>query len=196
MLPSACGDIDRAPTRAGQDVSAATGTPPNAHETVADCIVGRANAAIAGTGETAISVLRNHRPVSIAASGELYAGISAIQRDLADSPALRVLLQGSAVLSNDLRLERRWPEFTRRTTADTAVLSMLIVPLRRDRRVVAALSVHATKPLTFDEAAIQAAGCSLTAQVSAWPPRAIETERPTWRSRCATAATSAWRRAS
>jgi GAF domain-containing protein len=195
MLPSACGDIDRAPTRAGQDVSAATGTPPNAHETVADCIVGGANAAIAGTGETAISVLRNHRPVSIAASGELYAGISAIQRDLADSPALRVLLQGSAVLSNDLRLERRWPEFTRRTT-DTAVLSMLIVPLRRDQRVVAALSFHATNRSPSMRPRSRLHGCSLTAQASAWPPRAIETERPTWRSRCATAATSAWRRAS
>jgi hypothetical protein len=127
-----------------------------------DHVVQHAAVVIRCADDTTVGVLRNGHCETVAASGELHGDIDAIEHRLAESPGRDVLVHGATVHSEDLRNELRWPEFSQRATALTDVLSILALPLHRDRKVFAVLTFYGTKAHTFDAAAIEV-GCRLAA---------------------------------
>lgn len=63
----------------------------------------------------------------------------------------RDVLAGRVVASVDLRVEKRWPAFTRTALERTEVRSLLTVPAFADGRVVGALHLHAEVPDAFGD---------------------------------------------
>lgn len=92
---------------------------------------------------------------SVAATNELAERVDQIQFDLRSGPCVDAAVQETVYRTDDLRSDPRWPEFGRRASEETGVLSMLSYRLffEDDDDLAAALNLYSTKPDAFDDTA-------------------------------------------
>lgn len=100
----------------------------------------------AGTTGAGITLLdeRGERATS-AATDPVVERLDSAQYQLGEGPCLTAWHQGLTVRIEDLRQERRWPQWAAAVTA-TGVRSALSVPLVADADGLGALKVYATRP--------------------------------------------------
>jgi ANTAR domain/GAF domain len=123
--------------------------PAQALQALATLAVG----AVAGAEHAGITVLRRGKFETPAATGELALRVDAIQYELGTGPCVDAVLENHVYRSGDLSADPRWPEFGRRTVAETGVVSMLAFRLLlEDDDALAGLNFYATKPHAFDDA--------------------------------------------
>ena len=97
---------------------------------------------------------------SVAATSDLAEQVDQIQFDLRSGPCVDAAVQETIYRADDLRSDPRWPEFGRRASEETGVLSMLSYRLffEDDDDLAAALNVYSTQPDAFGDTAAQMAG--------------------------------------
>lgn len=104
----------------------------------------------------AITVTRggSQRPRTMASTGAVPELVDAIQYACGEGPCLDALDGDDVVAVADLSTDGRWPEFARRTVAQTPVRSMLGLRLFIEGRDRAAMNLYAEHANRFDELAI------------------------------------------
>jgi hypothetical protein len=92
---------------------------------------------------------------SVAATSELAERVDQIQFELRSGPCVDAAVQETIYRTDDLRSDPRWPEFGRRASEETGVLSMLSYRLffEDDDDLAAALNVYSTEAGAFDDTA-------------------------------------------
>ena len=117
-----------------------------AHESVAGSV---------GAGGTLIDA--QGRPTSTASTNALVEEVDRLQYDLGEGPCLSAWAGARPVRVDDLREERRWPEWSA-ASAPLGLLSCLSVPLlvpdatgASEQEPIGALKVYADRPHAFDE---------------------------------------------
>jgi len=134
-------------------VGAAIGSPSNVDQ-VLTTVTTTAADAIQGAEAAAVTIRRNGRFETVAATNTLPQRVDSIQYELTSGPCVDAVLQDTVFHSTDLRAETRWPDFARRAVAETGVLSMMSLRMYfEDSDLLAGLNVYATKPNAFDDLA-------------------------------------------
>ena len=123
--------------------------PPNSHPQRLVEIAARAVPHAAGCALTFAH--HGRRPRTLAASAELPRLVDVIQYETGEGPCLDALETHDLTLANDLTHDDRWPDFTRRSVAETPVRSMLSVRLRLSDDENAAMNFYAVEPGLFTE---------------------------------------------
>jgi hypothetical protein len=109
-------------------------------------------ASVAGAEHAGITVLRRGKFETPAATGELPLRVDAIQYELGTGPCVDAVLENHVYRSGNLGTDSRWPEFGRRTVAETGVVSMLAFRLLlEDDDSLAGLNFYASRPNAFAE---------------------------------------------
>ncbi len=99
-----------------------------------------------------ITLIRGDRPpLALASTDELPRQVDALQYAVAEGPCLEASEGHDVVLSNDLRVDGRWPRFTGRCVAEFGVRSMLCVRLVLSKDDRAALNFYAEDVGAFDD---------------------------------------------
>lgn len=109
---------------------------------------------VPGAEAAGITLNREGKLVTVAATSELVERTDAIQYQLGSGPCVDAVLEDSVYCPVDLRTDGRWPEFGRRVAGETGVLSMLSFRLflEADRDgVIAGLNLYSTQPAAFDD---------------------------------------------
>jgi len=118
---------------------------------------------VAGAEHAGITVLRRGRFDTPAATGELPRRVDAIQYSLGSGPCVDAVLDNHVYRTGDLGSDERWPEFGRRTVAETGVVSMLAFRLLlEDDDALAGLNFYSTQPHAFDESTMLSGGVFAT----------------------------------
>lgn len=90
---------------------------------------------------------------TVGATGEVALRVDAIQYELRSGPCVDAVLERTLFRTDDLEDETRWPEFSRRTVAETGVRSMLAFRMFfESSALIAGLNLYSTKPHAFDHA--------------------------------------------
>jgi ANTAR domain-containing protein/GAF domain-containing protein len=109
---------------------------------------------VPGADAAGITLNRNGKLTTVAATSTLAERTDAIQYELGSGPCVDAVLDDVIYQPRDLRTDNRWPEFSRRVAAETGVLSMLSFRLflEADRDgLIAGLNLYATRPDAFDD---------------------------------------------
>jgi hypothetical protein len=110
--------------------------------------------AIDGAEGAAVTIGRNQKFETVAATSDLPLQVDKIQYDLMSGPCVDAVLEHTIFHSNDLREDQRWPEFAARAVAETGVLSMMSFRMFfEEGDLVAGLNIYATKTDVFDDLA-------------------------------------------
>jgi GAF domain-containing protein len=123
------------------------------HETL-DALSQLAVDQVPGAEYAGITVGRNGKMATVAATDEIVNRTDAIQYELRSGPCVDAIVDDAVYKPADLRSDTRWPEFGRRAAADTGILSMLSFRLYLEEntdRTIAGLNMYATTPNAFDE---------------------------------------------
>jgi GAF domain-containing protein len=104
---------------------------------------------VPGTRWAGITLLDNGRMSTPAQSGDMPSAIDELQHRLRQGPCVQSSKDQITVVSNDLRVETRWPEFAGRAV-ELGVLAMLSVQLFVESRSFGALNLYSDKPNVFD----------------------------------------------
>ena len=109
---------------------------------------------VPGAEFAGITTFRDGRLDTVAPTDEIVTRVDAIQYELRDGPCVDAVLEESIFRVGDLRHDRRWPEFGRRTADEVGINSMLAIRLYvEDFDFLAGLNVYAHAEDAFDEAA-------------------------------------------
>jgi hypothetical protein len=129
------------------------GTTRSADEALS-VVTAAAVEAIDGAEAAAVTIGRNQKFETVAATSELPLLVDKIQYALMSGPCVDAVLEHTIFHSNDLRGDQRWPEFAARAVAETGVLSMMSFRMFfEDGDLVAGLNIYATDTDTFDDLA-------------------------------------------
>jgi hypothetical protein len=110
--------------------------------------------AIDGAEAAAVTIGRNQKFETVAATSDLPLQVDKIQYDLMSGPCVDAVLEHTIFHSNDLRDDQRWPEFAARAIAETGVLSMMSFRMFfEEGDLVAGLNVYSTDTDAFDDLA-------------------------------------------
>ncbi len=110
--------------------------------------------AIEGAEAAAVTLRRNGKFDTVAATSDLPLQVDRIQYELNSGPCVDAVLRNAVFHSNDLRSETRWPNFARRAVEETGVLSMMSFRMFfEEGDWLAGLNVYAIKPSAFDDLA-------------------------------------------
>ena len=99
-----------------------------------------------------ITIGRNNRFETIAATDDLAMRVDRIQYDLDSGPCVDAVKRQTVFRVADLGMDFRWPEFGPRAVDETGVRSMLAfrMYLEESPRLMAGLNLYSTKPDAFD----------------------------------------------
>jgi GAF domain-containing protein len=100
------------------------------------------------TASCGVTVRRDSRPVTAAASDDLAAQVDEVQYSEGEGPCLDALHIGKVVTVTDLAVEERWPGYRPRAM-DHGVRSSLSLPLTADGDVRGALNLYSPAPAAF-----------------------------------------------
>lgn len=116
-------------------------------------IVQGASAIITSAECAAVVILAGPRQLAArAAHGDLPAPLMDLQNLFGEGPCLQAVQQSSQVVVPDLATEPRWPRFTS-AAVQVGAASMLCTPLTADGATYGSLTLIATRPGAFDDAA-------------------------------------------
>ena len=115
-------------------------------------IVQEAASAIPTAAAAGLTLVQGiERPRSVAVTDPLVEQVDAIQYDTGEGPCLEAIAENDIAASNDLSLDDRWPEFSRRAVAETPVRSMFGVRIFLGADDRGALNFYATETDAFSE---------------------------------------------
>jgi putative methionine-R-sulfoxide reductase with GAF domain len=95
-----------------------------------------------------ITVVRHRKPAVAAASDQRARSLDELQNAFDDGPCLTALRQHETVLVRDVRLDRRWPDYTG-DARDQGIGAILAVPLDLPGEDQAVVNLYAEKPDSF-----------------------------------------------
>lgn len=88
---------------------------------------------------------------TVASTDERAAALDEIQYELCSGPCVDAVLQDTVFHTDDLRADTRWPEYSRRATAETTVRSMLSFRMFFEAGgLIAGLNLYSTRSAAFD----------------------------------------------
>jgi len=127
-----------------------------------------------------LTVRRDGRPFSAAASSELAAQVDEIQYVVDEGPCLDALRSGTVVQVDDLGQEERWDGYRAYAVAN-GVMSSLSLPLMVDGESLGALNLYAAAPAAFagpqrGQAEAFAAQCAAALTVSLRQVRQLQVQ--------------------
>lgn len=105
---------------------------------------------IAGCDHAGVSVLRNRKIFTPAASDDVGLRGDALQYELGEGPCLDSVRSRETVISQDLGRETRWPSWTQRVEADLGVQAIMSLWLSTDARSYGALNLYADRIEAFE----------------------------------------------
>lgn len=107
-----------------------------------------------GADHAGITVGRKGDPFqTVAATDSLVGVCDRIQYDLGSGPCVDAVMSENTYNAEDLRSDRRWPQFGPRCVEETGIISMLSVRifLETEAELVAGLNMYSHEPAAFDE---------------------------------------------
>jgi len=113
---------------------------------------------VKGAAAASITILRSGRFQTVAATDERPAKADAIQYELGSGPCVDALLEDNLYRPDDLRTDRRWPEYGARVAEQVGFVSMLSYRLHTEPatgELIAGLNVYADRPSAFDATAVE-----------------------------------------
>jgi GAF domain-containing protein len=104
---------------------------------------------IPGAEASSITLLRNDKPFTAAHHGAMALAADELQYEHGYGPCMDAGRGGVLLRVDDMRTERRWPEYVAHVVRTTPVLSSLSVPLPYQGSSIGALNNYSTKPEAF-----------------------------------------------
>jgi GAF domain-containing protein len=104
---------------------------------------------IPGAEAVSITLLRNERAFTAAYDGEMSLAADELQYEHGYGPCMDAGRGGVVLRVDDMRTERRWPDYVAHLLEATPVLSSLSVPLPYQGATIGALNIYATRPAAF-----------------------------------------------
>lgn len=88
---------------------------------------------------------------TIAPTDDIVRAVDQIQYDLGSGPCVDAAIEDDAFCADDLRSDERWPDFGKKASDATGILSMLSFRLflEHDQSVIAAINMYSTEPGAF-----------------------------------------------
>jgi GAF domain-containing protein len=118
---------------------------------VLDEIVQIARRALPGAEASSITLIRDDKPFTAAADGQMALDADELQYERGYGPCLEAGRAGELFLVTDMRTEERWPDYAVHA-ADRGVRSSLSVPLPFQGATIGALNNYASTPDAFGAA--------------------------------------------
>ncbi|MFX1756347.1 GAF domain-containing protein [Rhodococcus sp. As11] len=117
--------------------------------TVLELITSLAKDTLPGTDGSGITLVdeTSNRSTS-AATGRMVEHLDALQYELGEGPCLTAIRDVVAVRVDDLEVEERWPDWSRRAV-ELGMSSSLSVPLQYAGEMMGALKVYSTRPRVY-----------------------------------------------
>jgi len=115
-----------------------------------DRIVKLAVETIDGCDHAGISLVRGRTVSTPAASDAVPTMVDTIQYEVGEGPCLDAIREHEVFGTDDLRQERRWPNFSARAVDRSGVLSMLCFRLFVEEDTMGALNLHSRTAAAFD----------------------------------------------
>lgn len=126
-------------------------------ESVMATVVELSQQAVPGADAVSITFVERGTPSTVATTGQLALALDERQYAAGAGPCLAGIATGSIVLIEDMRQDRRWPEFATAAVEHGAGSSLSVpIPLQQD--VAAALNIYSTRPQAFDGESRRVAG--------------------------------------
>lgn len=119
-------------------------------------VVVLARAAVAGADGVSISLRRDGRLATVAASDQVVSDMDACQYTTGEGPCVDASVEGRWFHAEDLDTETRWPEFTPRAQR-LGINAILSSPLIAREQPVGALNIYSRTPVGFDRTGQQLA---------------------------------------
>jgi serine phosphatase RsbU (regulator of sigma subunit) len=107
-------------------------------------------ATIGGCDHAGVSIVEDSIDTP-AATDEIPRQVDAVQYDSGEGPCLSAIREHGVFWTDDLRQERRWPNFSSRATAETGVRSMLSFRLFLEEDTLGALNLYSRRVSAFDD---------------------------------------------
>jgi hypothetical protein len=118
--------------------------------TTAEELVSLAVAVVPGVESAGVTLARNGKVETLAATDELVISCDAAQYETAEGPCLDAVWSDRLLLVNDLATDLRWPAFAKRAV-ELGAASMLACHLSSERGTLSALNMYAREPHSFDD---------------------------------------------
>lgn len=112
-------------------------------------IVELATTTIEGCEHAAISMVQGRTILTEVSTDDVGFRVDAIQYETGQGPCLDAISHCHMVVSDDFLDEHRWPDFARRTEAETGVRSMLSFRLFVEGETMGALNMYSAQPGAF-----------------------------------------------
>lgn len=117
-----------------------------------DAICALAVELVPGADHAGITHVRQGRFTTPAASSDVARLVDRAQYETSEGPCVAAIREADEILTEDLRADLRWPEFSRLTLARTKVRSMLSFRLFLQEDTLGALNFYAERAYGFDDA--------------------------------------------
>jgi GAF domain-containing protein len=112
-------------------------------------VVRIATKGIPGAESTSITLLRAEEAFTAAYDGEMALAADELQYERGYGPCMDAGRGGVPLRIDDMRTERRWPDYVARVLENTPVLSSLSVPLPYQGTSIGALNIYSSRPAAF-----------------------------------------------
>ena len=131
--------------------------PPAELATTLEDLARLARDLVPGCTQASVTVLRDGRPGTMAATGREALRVDDRQYRGGDGPCLHAMRTSTVVTVHDYAREERWPDVARESL-DAGIRSTLSLPLHRDGAVLGALNLYGGATTAFGAHARRAAG--------------------------------------
>ena len=129
-----------------RDMSSAEGLSHTLDSAVAGALLVMKNA-----DHAAVSLVHEGVPIDTpAATDDIARRGDQLQYEVGDGPCLQAIRAQETVMSDDLREESRWPDWSRRASDELGVRSMLCLQLFVTHDNLGALNLYSDQPNAFD----------------------------------------------
>jgi GAF domain-containing protein len=124
-----------------------------------------ASRAVPGAESTSITLVRGDKAFTAAHHGEMALVADELQYERGYGPCMDAGRGGVVLRVDDMRTERRWPDYTARVV-DVGVRSSLSVPLPWQGSAIGALNIYSSKPAAFATPESEEAGTSVAEAIA------------------------------
>jgi GAF domain-containing protein len=108
-----------------------------------------ASRGIPGAEATSITLLRDEKAFTAAHHGDMALAADELQYARGYGPCMDAGRGGVLLRVDDMRTEKRWPDYVAHVVAETPVRSSLSVPLPYQGSSIGALNIYSSRPAAF-----------------------------------------------
>lgn len=106
---------------------------------------------IDGCDHASLGFLDGETLRSVASNDDVGPALDRLQNEFGEGPSLDAVHGGGRVITDDLRVDSRWPRYGPPAATTTGVLSSAATALHDDRRTVGVLDLHSEQVSAFHE---------------------------------------------